>query len=125
MSMIAQNKARVHHRHNSSIRYSSGAESLEDWGRPRDYVEASAHSSLRGNASSQGGNEEYGNNDLRNGAANKSYSHHVISGSLTEIKVTLNKDFGKGDLVERQELERRRNVDNVSPLSVELGGKTA
>lgn len=121
-SMIDQNKARAHHRYNSSIRYSSGVDSLEDWGDPADYVDASVTSSVRGNASSRGGNEDYGSNDLRTAASNKIYGQQTINGSLTEINVTLNEDFGK------KELERRRNVDNVSPMSaldVRVEGRTA
>ena len=122
--MIDQNKSRAHHRHNSSVRYSSGVDSLEDWGDPADYVDVTASSSVRGNASSHGGNEDYGSNDLRTAGANKIYSNQAINGSLTEINVTLNEDFGRAP----KEVERRKNVDHVSPVStmgVLVEGKTA
>lgn len=85
-------------------------------------MEESVNSSLRGNASSRGGNENYGGNDVRSAGVNKIFGNQAINGSLTEIKVTLNENFSEA----KRELERRRNVDNVSPvsaMSVEVGGK--
>jgi hypothetical protein len=119
--MIAENKARAHHRYNSSIRYSSGVDSLEDWGAPDD----EGPDSMRGNASSRASERDYGRNDVRHGRADSEVgvppmgviSNHKINGSLVEIKV--NVAAGSGADSAAKELERIRRTDNVSPINDE------
>jgi hypothetical protein len=96
-SMIEEEKKRGHHRYNSSIRYSSGVDSLDDWDEAVPPASI-AEKTVSGNkivSALVATDTKHARADSDIEVGKGAMSNHKINGSLTEIKVSLNPHDGK------------------------------